>query len=185
MAARGAAGHADAIGVDVVPGGVRAKPPDSRLHVVDGGGERVFRREPVGDRGGDVPAIRELADQAVVSIARAGPEAAAVDAEHGGEGAVALRPGDVHLEVLAIGVRVLDVLFERRAVVGRTLRPPGHWEGEETEGDGDPANELAAAHVLLLLGVRRREAGDRGFKYISFSAVIATRGRFRAAQALR
>ncbi len=103
------AGHADPVGVDVVLRGVGPQPANGRLDIVNGGGEGIFRSQPIGDGHGDIAVLGQAEAQAVVTLAIAGPEAAAVDAQDRREGTIALlRPGQVELKVLVVGVGVLD-----------------------------------------------------------------------------
>ena len=122
MSAGRTAGHADPLRVDLVLCRIGPQPADGRLGVVDGGRELVLRREAIGDRRRDVAALGELLAERVVRLPLAGAKAAAVNAEDGGQRPVArLRPGQVELQMLVVGIAVLDSRFPNDSIWCRCL----------------------------------------------------------------
>src|SRR5262249_15755642 len=156
VAAGRPARDADAVGVEVILAGVGPQPAHRLLDVVDGGGERVLRRQPVGHGRRDVALLRQAHAQAVVAVAVAGAEPAAVDAEHRREGAVALfGPGEVELQVLPVRVGVLDVRLEDDVVghgrTGRRLLRTGrvHTGQAGRNDDGRERDQPRVAHETI------------------------------------
>jgi hypothetical protein len=85
VTARGVAGDADTLWIDVVLSSIRPHPAHRCLAVVDGRRELVLRGEAVGDGDGDVALLGQFDATAVPALAVAGAEAAAVDADHSRE----------------------------------------------------------------------------------------------------
>ena len=134
--AGGVAGDADAVGVDVILFRIDPQPTHRRLHVVDRRGKLVFGREAVIDRNGDIPALGELLAPVVPAVALSRAEAAAVNADHGGKARVrrdVLRSGEVELQVLLVGVDVLDAFFEDDV---RRERESRHHQTDQDEDSG-------------------------------------------------
>ena len=137
---RRAPGGADAVGIDVVLLGIGPQPADGRLDVVYGGGELVLGGQPIADRHGNVAPFRQLEAEGVVGVAMTGAESAAMDADHGGErtGSVAWA-GEVDLQVLVVGIRVLDASqplhrLRNHQFLGRQGGGQPRQQGESPEG---------------------------------------------------
>ena len=127
---RGAARGADAAGIHLVLGRIGPQPTHCRLDVVDGGRELVLGGEPIAHRDSDVALLRQAHAEAVVTLARSGAEAAAVDQHDRRERSCALLgPRQVDLQMLTIGVRVFEASFEHHVVRrGGLLLTPGRRE---------------------------------------------------------
>ena len=141
MSARGAAGDADPLRIDVVFGGVGPQKADGRLHIMHGGGKRIFRSETVADGDGHVALLGELHAQGVVARAVAGAEAAAMDAEDRGEGAIArLRTSHVQLQMLL--VRIGSTRYPSRRPHWRA--PAGAvWSGRKRDAGQEQDHDKA------------------------------------------
>ena len=113
MAAGGAAGDANAVWVDTIFCSIGPNPADCCLGVMYRSRELVFRSEPIGNCDGCKAIAGQILNEAIVAIAFAGAEAAAVDADNTGQGAFGIfGPGHIELEVLAIGVGIFDVFLK-------------------------------------------------------------------------
>jgi hypothetical protein len=135
VSAGGVAEGADAVGVDVVLGGVGAEIADGTFHVADLRREDGGRDEAVVDGGGDVALGGDGADGGGEGGFIAVGPGAAVDEEDAGKGVWgAGGAGEVEEEVLVRGVAVGDVGLEGDGGGG------GGWGGEEGEG-GEKKNE--------------------------------------------
>ena len=62
--------------------------------------------------------MRQLLDEAVISLPRARPKPAAVDADDGGVGARPVRPRHIEMQVLAVRVGILNVVFGEDGLLG-------------------------------------------------------------------
>src|SRR5579862_9458221 len=118
MSAGGPACNTNLCGVDVILLAVRPKPSYSGLYIIDRSGKRVFGCETVGDSCCDVTVLSKFTNQTVVSVTRASPKSAAMNAHYRRVGAGSLWVGDVDLQMLIVGVRILDILIK----VYRVLR---------------------------------------------------------------
>jgi hypothetical protein len=75
--------------------------------------ELILRREPIRDGGCNEALFRELLAAGVPPFALAGAKSAAMNAEHGWKRSFAiLGAGQVELQVLVIGIGVLDARLE-------------------------------------------------------------------------
>src|SRR5271157_3817776 len=102
MSTRGGPGHANAIGIDAVLGGVGAKIAHSTLAVLDIGREGPIATEAIKQTRGDEPLLREQHCPGVAVLIAALP-AAAMDPEHRRRGGAVALLGeeDVHQQRLA------------------------------------------------------------------------------------
>ena len=106
---------------------------------MNGGGEGILRRQPIVHGRGNVALLSQAQTQGIVSQARTGPEAAAVDAQHGRERSIALLgSSQVEFEMLAIRISKLDA-----RLVNDTL------------GDGQ-----LGGRMLRLAPLSEQQAGD-------------------------
>ena len=81
----GATGDPDACGIDLEPGGLGSDPAYGGFGIGHGSGEPVFGSEPVAHGESGVAVLGEFDAERVVTLARAGAEAAAVNAENSGQ----------------------------------------------------------------------------------------------------
>src|ERR1700685_3006838 len=131
MPAGRATHHADLFRINLVSGAVGAHPAHRGFRVVNGRWKLVLRGEPVGDCRRDEAALRKLDAETIVPLAGAGPKTAAMDAQHSGEWPVArLGAGKIELQVLVVGIRILDVglpndSFGDLGGGGQAARPTG------------------------------------------------------------
>ena len=168
VAAGGAAGDREVVGVAAVLRDVLADPRDRALHVDDLGGERVARGEPVVDRHAD-PALggEVLHQRDALLVLVADRPAAAVDLEqHRGRPVAGAggRPVDVEQAALAVLGGVGDVLLDHHVGVAhpeRVDQPAPRRRQVGRGGQGVELLEVVGADALdeRVLGVLLHPAG--------------------------
>jgi hypothetical protein len=127
----------------VIRVGMGPQPSHGRLHVMDRGGKRMHRSEPIRHRHRHVAAFREFLAERVEGLPFAGSKATAVDADDGRK-----RPASLawHRQGLNAAIRRRERRIQRLACCS------AHWEGLGYGPDGQRG----------VFGVGPRRAGRIG-----------------------